>query len=134
MKTRAICKKNPYQKFEFFISFNWYKNEKGVEEEAIWLQIRYKHCTTNFSLSSELLKKPLQHILYIINTNVNNRYNINQQMCTLRYNYNNVFIHANSYMFPTSLAHNQGVQRCIKHLIINSSMWNCLKFINVSLM
>jgi hypothetical protein len=96
----------------------------------------YEHCTSNFSLSPEISKKRLQHILYIIDINVNNCYNRNQQMYTLCYNYNNVFIHVNSYIFPGSLAHHQGVQRCIKqslHLIITSSMWNCHKFINEAL-
>jgi hypothetical protein len=96
----------------------------------------YEHCTTNFSLSPQISKKPLQHILYIININVNNIYNVNQQMYTLHYNYNNVFIHVSSYMFPASLAHYQGVHRCIKqllHHIIISSMWNYHKFINEAL-
>jgi len=101
-----------------------------------WLQMDFEHCTSNLSLSPEISKKPLQHILYIININVNNRYNVNQQMYTLRYNYNNVFIHVNYYMFPASLAHHQGEHRCIKqslHHIIISSMWNCHRFINEAL-
>ena len=96
----------------------------------------YENCTSNFSLPPEISNKPLQHILYIININVNNCYKVNQQMYTLRYNYNNVFIHINSYMFSASLPHHQRVHRCLKqflHLIIISSMRKCHKFINEAL-
>jgi len=49
-------------------------------------------------------------------------------MHTFLYNYNNVLIRINFYMFLTSLAHPQGVHSCIKQplgLIILSNMRNC---------
>ena len=56
------------------------------------------------------------------------------KMHTLIYNFNNVLIYKNCYMFRSSLVHHQGVCSCIKHtfdLIIISSMWNCRTFIYV---
>jgi len=51
-----------------------------------------------------------------------------------RYNYNNIVICTNLYMFLASVAHPQGVRSCIKQplgLIILSNMWNCYSFIYV---
>jgi len=49
-------------------------------------------------------------------------------MHTLRYNYNDVSVHINSYMFRPSLAHHQRVHSFRKQsldLIIISNAWNC---------
>jgi hypothetical protein len=45
---------------------------------------------------------------------------------TLRYNYNNVLIYINRYMFRPSLAHQQGVRSCMQQqldLIISDMYW-----------
>jgi len=56
------------------------------------------------------------------------------KMLTLRYYYNNVLAHINSYVFRASLAHHQGVHSCITQrldLIIICNTWNGWRFIDV---
>jgi len=55
-------------------------------------------------------------------------------MHTFLYNYNNVSVHINSYMFRASLAHDQGFHSCIIQsldIIIICNMWNDRRFIDV---